>query len=54
MDFCCNSTSSGIEIKMTDLSNQITELRATLGKMEIALGNVDVAIVWTDEQGRVQ
>ena len=39
---------------MTDLNNQVKELRATLGKMEIALGNVDAAIVWTDPQGRVQ
>ncbi|MEB3219199.1 MAG: response regulator [Nostocales cyanobacterium 94392] len=39
---------------MPDLSNQVRELRATLGKMEIALGNVDAAIVWTDETGRVQ
>ncbi|MDJ0796069.1 MAG: response regulator [Calothrix sp. MO_167.B12] len=39
---------------MADLSNQVTELRATLGKMEIALGSVDAAIVWTDGQGRVQ
>ena len=39
---------------MTDLNNQVKELRATLGKMEIALGNVDAAIVWTDSQGRIQ
>ncbi len=39
---------------MADLSHQITELRATLGKMEIALGTVDDAIVWTDGQGRIQ
>ncbi|MBD2167191.1 response regulator [Calothrix membranacea FACHB-236] len=36
------------------LANQINQLRATLGTMEIALGAVDEAIVWTDSQGRVE
>ncbi|MEG3436492.1 response regulator [Pannus brasiliensis CCIBt3594] len=36
------------------LTDQIDRLRSTLGKMEIALGAVDEAIVWTDYQGRVQ
>ncbi|BAY92255.1 response regulator [Tolypothrix sp. LEGE 11397] len=36
------------------LANQINQLRTTLGKMEIALGTVDEAIVWTDSQGRVE
>jgi|GEM_PF-3040017 len=36
------------------LTNQINQLRSTLGKIEHALGTVDEAIVWTDEQGRVQ
>jgi|CXWL01.1.fsa_nt_gi signal transduction histidine kinase len=30
------------------------ELRSTLGKMELALGAIDDAIVWTDQDGRVQ
>ncbi|MGA0198807.1 MAG: ATP-binding protein, partial [Prochlorotrichaceae cyanobacterium] len=36
------------------LNNQIRQLRSTLGKIEIALGTVDEAIVWTNRQGRVQ
>ena len=33
---------------------QLQELRSILGKMEIALGAVDSAIVWTDAEGRIQ
>jgi signal transduction histidine kinase len=36
------------------LLNQIDELRSTLGKMEIALGTVEEAIVWTNSQGIIQ
>ena len=39
---------------MTPNPSQLQELRTTLGKMEIALGAVDTAIVWTDEQGIIQ
>lgn len=40
---------------MTDgLETMIGELRATLGKMEIALGSIDEAIVWTDGAGDIQ
>lgn len=41
-------------MEQTFLSDQIDRLRATLGKMEIALGTVDEAIVWTDGEGRIQ
>ena len=39
---------------MTPNHSQLQELRATLGKMEIALGAVDTPIVWTDEHGIIQ
>jgi PAS domain S-box-containing protein len=37
-----------------DLNNQLVELRSTLGKMEVALGSISDAIVWTDHTGRIQ
>jgi PAS domain S-box-containing protein len=37
-----------------DLKTQIAELRSTLGKMEVALGSISDAIVWTDHMGRIQ
>jgi PAS domain S-box-containing protein len=36
------------------LANQLDRLRTTLGTMEIALGTINEAIVWTDSQGKVQ
>jgi len=37
-----------------DFISQIDSLRSTLGKMEVALGSISDAIVWTDETGRIQ
>lgn len=39
---------------MTDLNSQVSQLRATLSKMEIALSKVEECIVWTDVQGRIK
>ena len=37
-----------------DRRNKLKELRSTLGKIEVALGSISDAIVWTDQTGRVQ
>ena len=41
-------------ISMKSANPLLQELRSILGKMEIALGAVDSAIVWTNAEGRIQ
>jgi len=36
------------------LNDQIRDLRSTLGKMEMAMGAVDEAILWVNSQGKIQ
>ena len=43
-----------VEADPKALVSQLHTLRKTLGKMEVALDAVTDAIVWTDEQGRIQ
>ena len=38
----------------TNRENKLRELRSTLGKLEVALGTISDAIVWTDQSGRIQ
>jgi PAS domain S-box-containing protein len=39
---------------MDNFKKTIKEIRETLGKMEVALGSINEAIVWTDEKGSIQ
>lgn len=39
---------------MSETATLIEQLRQTLGKLEIALGSINDAIVWTNESGRIQ
>ncbi|MBW4513161.1 MAG: PAS domain S-box protein [Scytonematopsis contorta HA4267-MV1] len=43
-----------LELAEKNLEIVITELRATLGKMELALGSINEAIVWTGEDTGIQ
>lgn len=38
----------------TDVMGLVNQLRATLGRMEIALGTIADALLWTDQAGRVE
>lgn len=39
---------------LSDSGDKLRGLQQTLGKMDVVLGQIDEAIVWTDMQGRVQ
>lgn len=45
---------SDLELDERDLEIIIKELRSTLGKMELALGSINEAIVWTGEDAGIQ